>query len=45
MADNLSVSGNVTSVYYQSARDGSSDLTTLLKRLKTEQAIAKANSN
>ena len=44
MADNLSVSGNVTKVY-QSARDGSSDRTTLLKRLKTEQAIGKGNSN
>ena len=36
MADKLSVSDIVTKVY-QSARDGSSDLTDLLKRLKTEQ--------
>ena len=36
MADKLSVSGNETKVY-QAARDGSSDLTDLLKRLKTEQ--------
>ena len=36
MADKLSVSGNATKVY-QAARDGSSDLTDLLKRLKPEQ--------
>ena len=36
MADKLSVSDIVTKVY-QAARDGSSDLTDLLKRLKTEQ--------
>ena len=36
MADKLSVSDSVTKVY-QSARDGSSDLTDLLKRLKPEQ--------
>ena len=36
MADKLSVSDSVTKVY-QAARDGSSDLTDLLKRLKTEQ--------
>ena len=36
MADKLSVSGSVTKVY-QAARDGSSDLTKLLKRLKNEQ--------
>ena len=36
MADNLSVSDSVTTVY-QAARDGSSNLTDLLKRLKTEQ--------
>ena len=36
MADKLSVSDSVTEVY-QSARDGSSNLTDLLKRLKTEQ--------
>ena len=36
MADKLSVSDCVTEVY-QSARDGSSDLTDLLKRLKPEQ--------
>ena len=36
MADKLSVSDNVTTVY-QAARDGSSHLTDLLKRLKTEQ--------
>ena len=36
MADRLSVSDSVTKVY-QAARDGSSDLTDLLKRLKTEQ--------
>ena len=36
MADKLFVSDSVTKVY-QSARDGSSDLTDLLKRLKTEQ--------
>ena len=36
MADKLSVSDIVTKVY-QSARDGSSDLTDLLKQLKTEQ--------
>ena len=36
MADKLSVSGNEPKVY-QAARDGSSDLTDLLKRLKTEQ--------
>ena len=36
MADKLSVSDSVTKVY-QSARDGSSNLTDLLKRLKTEQ--------
>ena len=36
MADKLSVSDSVTKIY-QSARDGSSDLTDLLKRLKTEQ--------
>ena len=36
MADKLSVSDSVTNVY-QAARDGSSDLTNLLKRLKTEQ--------
>ena len=36
MADKLSVSGSVTKVY-QAARDGSSDLTDLLKRLKTKQ--------
>ena len=36
MADKLSVSDSVTKVY-QSARDGSSNLTNLLKRLKTEQ--------
>ena len=36
MADKLSVSDCVTKVY-QAARDGSSDLTDLLKRLRTEQ--------
>ena len=36
MADKLSVSDSVTNVY-QAARDGFSDLTDLLKRLKTEQ--------
>ena len=36
MADKLSVSDSVTKVY-QAARDGSSDLTDLLKQLKTEQ--------
>ena len=36
MADKLSASDSVTKVY-QAARDGSSDLTDLLKRLKTEQ--------
>ena len=36
MADKLFVSDSVTKVY-QSARDGSSDLTDLLKRLKPEQ--------
>ena len=36
MGDKLSVSDSVTKVY-QAARDGSSDLTDLLKRLKTEQ--------
>ena len=36
MADKLSVSDSVTTVY-RAARDGSSDLTDLLKRLKTEQ--------
>ena len=36
MADKLSVSDRVTKVY-QAARDGSSDLTDLLKQLKTEQ--------
>ena len=36
MGDNLSVSECVTQVY-QAARDGSSNLTDLLKRLKTEQ--------
>ena len=36
MGDNLSVSECVTQVY-QAARDGSSNLTALLKRLKTEQ--------
>ena len=36
MADKLSVSDSVAKVY-QAARDGSSDLTDLLKRLKTEQ--------
>ena len=36
MADKLSVSDGVTNVY-QAARDGFSDLTDLLKRLKTEQ--------
>ena len=36
MADKLSVSDSVTKVY-QAARDGSSDLTDLLNRLKTEQ--------
>ena len=36
MADKLSVSDSVTKVY-QSARDGSSNLTDLLKRLKTEK--------
>ena len=36
MADKLSVSDSVTKVY-RAARDGSSDLTDLLKRLKTEQ--------
>ena len=36
MTDKLSVSDSVTKVY-QAARDGSSDLTDLLKRLKTEQ--------
>ena len=36
MADKLSVSDIVTKVY-EAARDGSSDLTDLLKRLKTEQ--------
>ena len=36
MADKLSVSDSVTKVY-QFARDGSSNLTTLLKRLKTKQ--------
>ena len=36
MADKQSVSDSVTKVY-QSARDGSSNLTDLLKRLKTEQ--------
>ena len=36
MADKLSVSDSVTKVY-QAARDGSSDLTDLLKRLKTKQ--------
>ena len=36
MADKLSVSDSVTKVY-QAARDGSSDLTDLLKRLKTEE--------
>ena len=36
MADKLSVSDSVTKVY-QAARDGSSDLTDLLKRLKAEQ--------
>ena len=36
MADKLSVSDSVTKVY-EAARDGSSDLADLLKRLKTEQ--------
>ena len=36
MADKLSVNDSVTKVY-QAARDGSSDLTDLLKRLKTKQ--------
>ena len=36
MADKLSLSDSVTKVY-QSARDGSSNLTDLLKQLKTEQ--------
>ena len=36
MADKLSLSDSVTTVY-RAARDGSSDLTDLLKRLKTEQ--------
>ena len=36
MADKLSVSDSVTKVY-QSARDGSSNMTDFLKRLKTEQ--------
>ena len=36
MADKLSVSDSVTKVY-RAARDGSSDVTDLLKRLKTEQ--------
>ena len=36
MADKLSVSDIVTKVY-QAARDGSPDLTDLLKRLKNEQ--------
>ena len=36
MADKLSVSDSVTKVY-QAARDGSSDLTDLLKQVKTEQ--------
>ena len=36
MADKLSVSDSVTTVY-RAARDGSSDLTDLLKQLKTEQ--------
>ena len=36
MADTLSVSDSVTKVY-QAARDGSSNLTALLKRLKNEQ--------
>ena len=36
MADKVSVSDSVTTVY-RAARDGSSDLTYLLKRLKTEQ--------
>ena len=44
MADKLSVSDNVTKVY-RAARDGSSNLTTLLKRLKTELAEGKVNSN
>ena len=46
MADKLSVSDSVTKVY-RAAGDGSSNLTTytLLKRLKTEQAIDKVNSN
>ena len=39
MADKLSVSDSVTKVY-QAAHDGSSNLTTLLKRLKTEQRKA-----
>ena len=39
MADKLFVSDSVTKVY-QAARDGSSNLTTLLKRLKTEQRKA-----
>ena len=37
MADKLSVSDSVTKVY-QAARDGSSDLTDLLKKLKPEQS-------
>ena len=36
MADKLSVSDSATKIY-QAARDGSSVLTDLLKRLKTEQ--------
>ena len=44
MADKLSVSDSVTKVY-QSACDSSSNLTALLKRLKTEQAEGKVNSN
>ena len=39
MADKLFVSDSVTKVY-RAARDGSSNLTTLLKRLKTEQRKA-----
>ena len=44
MADKLSVSDSVTKVY-QAARDGSSNLTTLLKRLKTEQRKAALETN
>ena len=44
MADKLFVSDSVTKVY-QSASDSSSNLTALLKRLKTGQAEGKVNSN